>query len=421
MRQVHYLWFTNIGRRRASKVLGGGITYRPNGEEGLVRMDPRVCIPMIVLLIAACSGRGVSPDGSMEFSSVSLGSLPGGWQGSSDTLSWTDSTRRGDTTFFSRGRVVTTTSVVSDSQWIQVPAPRVSTGIPMGLFGTWQGTQLKPNSEIFTLTYGIQNPGNLRARIGIARERGLKMVISMAGGARRPYLTDGVFDMEKWKARMDQFNTPELKDVVAEAVSEGILIGNSVMDEPFNEGGPGNEANSWGPRGTMSKARVDSMCGYAKTIFPTLPQGVFHDYRLEPEGSYEVCDFITSQYRTAKGPLTEYRDGALRLCRRDRIACSFAINVLDGGKPVRKTPGQTDYAPDDCPLTTTGGRGTYFPNCRMTPDQVREAGRVLGSAGCFLTGFRYDVRFLEDTANQRAFRDVIETLRAKQTMGCIRG
>jgi hypothetical protein len=170
----------------------------------------------------------------------------------------------------------------------------------------------------------------------------------------------------------------------------------------------------------MTKARVDSMCGYSKTIFPSLPQGVFHDYRLAADSSYRVCDFIISQYRTAKGPVTQYRDGALALCRRDHHACSFAINLLDGGIPVRRSPGQTDYAAGDCPLTTTGGRGTYFPNCRMTAQQVRDAGRILGPAGCFLTGFRYDSLFMANPANQQAFRDVVTELATRLEMACIR-
>jgi hypothetical protein len=246
------------------------------------------------------------------------------------------------------------------------------------------------------------------------------MVTVMTGGARAGYLTNGVFDLTKWKVRMNGFNTPAIRAAVTQAVSEGILIGNSVMDEPFNDGGPGNEANSWGPAGTMSKARVDSLCGYAKAIFPTLPQGVFQDYRLAADSSYRVCDFIVSQYRVGKGPVTDYRDGALALCRRDRHACAFAINVLDGGIPVKRSPGQTDYAPGDCPLPTTGGRGTYFPNCRMTAQQVRDAGRILGIAGCFLTGFRYDTAFMASPANQEAFRDVVTTLAARPSVACIR-
>jgi hypothetical protein len=316
--------------------------------------------------------------------------------------------------------VVTTNVVYLDSQWIRVPDPPIPPGIPVGLFGTWDGTTLQPNTEVFTMTYAGVTPATLLARLAVARSRGVRMVTAMTGGARANYLTNGVFDMAKWQARMRSFDTPAIRSAVAQAVSDGILIGNSVMDEPFNDGGPGNESNSWGPKGTLSKARVDSMCGYAKAIFPTLPEGVFQDYRLAPDDSYLVCDFVTSQYRAAKGPLAEYKDGALALCRRDHHACSFAINVLDGGTPVQRRAGQTDYLAGDCPLTTTGGRGTYFPNCRMTADQVREAGRVLGSAGCFLTGFQYEAGFMAKPENQSAFRDVAAALASRPAVSCIR-
>ena len=108
------------------------------------------------------------------------------------------------------------------------------------------------------------------------------------------------------------------------------------------------------------------------------------------------------------------------MCRRDHHACSFAVNVLDGGIPVKRRPGQIDYLSGDCPLTTTGGRGTYFPNCRMTAEQVREAGLVLGPAGCFLTGFRYDAGFMAKPENQAAFRDIAAALAERPAAGCIR-
>jgi hypothetical protein len=310
--------------------------------------------------------------------------------------------------------------VISDSQTIRIAFPVPAGGTPFGLAGVWDGTKLAPGTELLTMTYGGETPATLLARIASARSRGVKMVTAMTGGARANYLTNGVFDMAKWKARMDGFNTAAIRSAVRQAVSEGILIGNSVMDEPFNVGGPGNEDNSWGPAGTMTKARVDSMCGYAKAIFPTLPQGVFHDYSLARDSSYKVCDFITSQYRGSKGPLAQYRDNALALCRRDRHACSFSLNLLDGGIPVKRQPGQTNYAPGDCPLTTTGGRGTYFPNCRMTAQQVRDAGRTLGVAGCFLTAWRYDSAFVANPAIQEAFRDVVAALQSVPAQSCTR-
>jgi hypothetical protein len=389
----------------------------------------------LLVALAGCSGSAEKESASLVQDSVSfaasrlevepvapvaLRAINAGWRGPTDTLPWADTAQRGDTTFFNRGRVITSTVVLTDSQWIRLSLPAALTGVPAGLFSVWDGTALKPNAELFTLTYGGESPATLLARLDVARSRGIRMVTSMTGGARANYLTAGAFDMEKWKARMKAYDTPEIRAAVARAVSEGTLLANSVMDEPFNLGNPGNEANGWGPAGTMSKARVDSMCGYARAIFPMLPQGVFHDYTMEPEGSYRVCDFLTTQYRVVKGTLAEYRDGALMLCRRDHHACSFGINVLDGGIPARRAPGKTDYAPGDCPLTTTGGRGTYFPNCRMTPAQVRDAGMVLGPAGCFLTGFRYDSAFMAKPENQQAFMEVIAVLSALPPTSCIR-
>ena len=70
----------------------------------------------------------------------------------SDTLVWTDTATRGDTTFVSRGRAVTTTAVLTDSQWVQLTPPPRRNGIPFGLFSTWDGTQLQPNAELLTMT-----------------------------------------------------------------------------------------------------------------------------------------------------------------------------------------------------------------------------------------------------------------------------
>jgi hypothetical protein len=392
-------------------------------------------LPILLVALAACSERTAQIKNNLDaaaplFQRTAVvtesepllvrrfgGSTP---QFRTDTLIWADTATRGDTTFLSRGRAITTTAVLTDSQWIRLAQPALAGGIPFGLFGLWNGTRLQPNIDVFSLTYGGESPATLMARLALARSRGVKMLTAMTGGARANYLTNGVFDMTKWKLRMSAYNTAELRAAVARAVSEGTLIGNSVMDEPFNDGGPGNEGNSWGPKGTMSKARVDSMCGYARAIFPTLPQGVFQDYHLAADGSYRVCDFITSQYADRKGPLRAYRDSALALCSRDRHACSFSINVLDGGIQAPRARGKTTWAVEDCPFTTTGGRGTYFPNCRMTAAQVREAGTILGSAGCFLSGWRYDSAFVAQPENRAAFRDVVTTLAARPAASCIR-
>jgi hypothetical protein len=309
-------------------------------------------------------------------------------------------------------RIIASAGSLADTSAITVSTPLGSgtpVGIPFGPFNAWDGAtaSLQPNTAVFTLSHNGYAPGNIVDRLALARTRGMKQLPALTGGARANYLTDGVFDMAKWKARMDLYNTPAIKAAVAAALADGTLIGESVMDEPGNTGGPGNEANSWGPAGTMTKARVDSMCGYVKAIFPGLPVGVFHDYKaFENDKSYKVCDFIVSQYRTFKGDVIDYRDGALALGRRDGHAILFSLNILDGGQRA------ANDGLWNCPLSTTGGRGTYAPNCRMTPQQVRDFGGILGSAASALIMWRYDTEVMADPAYQSAFQDVAARLAA---------
>jgi hypothetical protein len=313
-------------------------------------------------------------------------------------------------------RIIATAGVVADTSTITVTQPLGSgpagTGIPFGPFAGWAGTQLKANSENFSATFGSIGANNIVEQISVARSEGKKLMLAMAGG-HLPYLTDGVFDRAKWNAAMQTYNTPAIRDAIAKGVADGVIIGNSVMDEPHVHGI--GDGNTWGPSGTMTKARVDSMCGYVKAIFPTLPAGVVHQHLVfEPTKSYRVCDFIVSQYSAKVGSVTAFRDGALAYAKRDGIAIAFSMNILNGGI----------QAPRDglwnCPLSTTGGRGTFNPNCRMTPDQVEEFGKTLGVAGCAMLMWRYDTEFMANPANIQAFKDIAASVSSVPARSCRR-
>jgi hypothetical protein len=387
-----------------------------------------VRLPIALLALTACAERVEPPRSSRSAASGSVAGSSGidmqagnaalrvstaGWQSPPDTLAWADSTARGDTTFHGKGRLITSSVVLVDSQWIQVPVRSAKPGIPVGLLGLWDGTRLKEHSVLFTLTYGTETPSTIVARLGIARARGIKMVTAMTGGARRNYLTDGVFDFDKWKRRMDAYNTPAIRDAVAQAVNDGTLIGNSVMDEPQqSDRDSGYRTKSWGPAGTMTKARVDGLCAYVKNIFPTLPVGVFHvPIIFEPDSSYRVCEFLIAQYDYRKGEITSWRDAGLAMAKRDGIAILFSLNILDGGK-------QDKDGVWDC--ANTGGLGTFSPNCAMTPEQIRNFGKVLGPSGCALTTWRYDATFVGKPENQAAISDVAITLSRLPREPCIR-
>jgi hypothetical protein len=256
----------------------------------------------------------------------------------------------------------------------------------------------------YTMSLDGYNSGTIIGRLTEARTKKIRVLMNMTGGAHKNYLTNGVFDMAKWRAKMETYNTPAIKAAVAAAVADGTIIGNSVMDEPANT----SIYNSWGPEGTMTKARVDGMCREVKNMFPTLAVGVVHDHRIfQPEQNYQHCDFILSQYRLAKGDARSFRDGGLAFARRSGIAIAFSLNILHGG-----TPGTTCEKWGDDP------RGTL---CPMTGEQLRDWGLLLGNSGCALNMWRYEAAYFAKPEIQSALRTIAESLARLPSKPCRRG
>ena len=228
------------------------------------------------------------------------------------------------------------------------------------------------------------------------------MVLVMTGGSHERYKTDGKFDYTKWKASMDAFNTPQMRDAVREGVENGTIVMNSVMDEP--------QIKDWG--GVMTKPLLDQMAAYVKAIFPTLPVGVVvrWDWRLDER--YQVMDVILAQYQWNKGDVVAYRNNVLAQARLDGVEVLFSMNVIGGGIYSWKT--------QECPIPLTGGPSGFPPNCRVTPDQLRDWGRILGVAGCAMTFWRYDAEFWANPANVQAMNDVAATLSTVPARPCRR-
>jgi hypothetical protein len=292
------------------------------------------------------------------------------------------------------------------------PTPAASpaaAGIPFGPYGAWEGDDLKANTGVFNLSIGAFTAANIIPRLREARATRHKVILAMTGGSHNQYKTAGVFDFSKWLAKMDTYDNDAIREAVAQGVADGTIIGNSVMDEPHNT----VNQSSWGPKGTMTKALVDSMCAYVKQMFPTLPVGVVHDHEVfQPNQSYHVCEFLVDQYAARKGDVTQFRDEALAMARRDKMAIVFSLNVIDGGIQAAR---DGNWA---CSPSETEGRGSFKPNCRMTAQQVRDWGILLGSSGCALTMWRYDPEYMADPANVASFREVAAKLATLPSRSC---
>jgi hypothetical protein len=295
--------------------------------------------------------------------------------------------------------------------------PTAGTGLPYGFYRLLLNTS---DPGVLTLSAESNSPSTIATRIDYARQRGVHMMLAMTGGSHTAAnpgcclsVINGVlqFDHAKWTATLQKFNTTAIKQALAVGVADGTIIGATVMDEPYVNGQ--GDGNTWGPPGTMTKARVDSLCSEVKAMFPTLPAGAEHQHQLfEPSKSYRVCDFIVDQYGTQYGSVTAWRDAGLTMAARDHHAILFSMNVLNGGT-------QDKDGTWDC-TNGSGGKGLYSPNCRMTADQLRLVAQALGPAGCGLFMWRYDDAFAANTDNQRAFKDVSSLMAAAPARACRR-
>jgi hypothetical protein len=319
-------------------------------------------------------------------------------------------------------RVIANASGVADTAPVAVTSNLAVTSVPYGASFSWAtATTLEPGTSLLNGSLGGVTAATVVDRITAARSLKHHLMLNMIGGSHSanedgsgPLLSiiKGVlqFDPAKWGAKLQTYNTASIRQALANGIADGTVIGVSVMDEP-NVSGSG-DANTWGPPGTMTKLRVDSLCGAVKALFPTLPTGVNHRHDVfEPTKSYRVCDFIGSMYATRVGDVTAFRDGGLAMAARDHHAIWFGLNVLDGG--TQDKDGTWDCA-------GTGGLGTYSPNCRMTAAQLEAAGKVLGPAGCYFNMWRYNDQFFADLGNQSAFKTIASLLASTTTRPCRR-
>ena len=281
------------------------------------------------------------------------------------------------------------------------------TGLPFGPFNLWNSyTSVAWGPSPFTGSGNFTDPAGIVVQIAAARTKRQRLLLAMTGGSSSKYTTNGKFDMAKWKNRINQFKTTTIKNAVAAGVADGTIVGNSLLDEP--------ETKRWG--GVLTKPMLDQMASYVKAIFPTLPVGVNFGptgYQWRTSERYNVVDYSANQYNwwITAGNAAAWRDKVLAQAQHDGVTVAFSLNVLDGG--VQDRSGTYD-------CTGTGGKGTYFPNCRMTPSQLRDWGRIIGPSGCSLLLWTYDYGFITKSTNLTAIKDLAATMASKPRRSCKR-
>ena len=282
-------------------------------------------------------------------------------------------------------------------------------GIPFGPFGLWTMNQIEYGPAPFTGSHNFINADTLVLQINAARLKGHRLIVAMAGGPSSRYTTSGQFDMTKWKAVMNTYNKSALKTAVAAAVSDGTLIGDMLIDEP--------ETKQWGT--TLTKAKIDEMATYVKTIFPTLPVGVNHGppaYKWKNTETYKKVDYVVYQYAhwVTQGNLTTWKDAVLAQAKLDGVRPAFSLNILNGGKQDK---GDGLY---DCVGTDMGGMGTRYPNCNMTPTQIKTWGKTLAPLGCAMLLWEFRKAVFTKSTNLTAFAEIKTLAASKPKPSCRR-
>ena len=110
-------------------------------------------------------------------------------------------------------------------------------------------------------------------------------------------------------------------------MADGTVIGNQMIDEPETPGGATN----------ITKATLDQMAVYAKSIFPTLPQGLNHGppgYKWRATERYTKVDYVLYQYNhfITSGNIITWRDAVLAQAKLDGVRPALSLSILNGGK-----------------------------------------------------------------------------------------
>jgi PKD repeat protein len=270
-------------------------------------------------------------------------------------------------------------------------------GIPFGPRNFWNSSSTTYEAfGVFTASMGTLSSSNIVSRITAARAAGTSLVLQMTGGSPVNYTTNNAFDFNKWKAKMDTYNTTAIKAAVAAGVADGTVLGADMLDEPHGD--------EWG--GVITKAVVDTMSTYVRGIFgSTLPVGVSVRLDWRTSERFQRLDFVTTQYITAFGSVTAWRDEQLRQGALNGIAIVFSMNVCNGGAGFREV---------SCPSPPTGGFSPVSSGrCSMGAQQLIDYGTVLGPAGAGLFMWTYNSTYFGVAANQTSFATIASLLATK--------
>lgn len=274
-------------------------------------------------------------------------------------------------------------------------------GIPFGpvdLFVSWT----QPGAA-FSGTLDYANPRGIIAKLGAMRANKIRGFLKLTGeshnsvGGNDAYRTNGKFDLAKWEAALKQYDTPEIKAAITAAVADGTLLGYSMIDEPNHP--------TWG--GVFTKALLDEMARYSKSLFPTLPVAVPGPHYWRASEKYQVVDVMIPQtWRPAPGASPfAWRDSLVAAARFNGTALAPSLNLMGNALAL------------DCTPIAIGSTRCYMP-----AQQVKDWGTVLASEPyvCALFMWKYRQELFARPEYKSAFEYVAQIAKQRPAKSCRR-
>ena len=259
-------------------------------------------------------------------------------------------------------------------------------------FGPYDMYRGPGSAEGFTAGHSYADPQGLVSLLNRLRANKQRAFLALTGGGHDQYITFGKFDLLKWKAGLARYDTPVLKAALREGVTDGTILGYNMLDEAPHP--------SWG--GVLTKATVDTMAAYCKSLFPFLQCGVAADHRWRPAERYRLVDFMITQTWMERIGAEEFRDSAVAVAKRNGVALVLAINLFG----ERQTPG--------CEPRRN--------QCLMTPADVRHWGRTFVGEpyACAVILWHYEADMWSRPEYQSQFTDVANVARQRVARPCRR-
>ena len=308
-------------------------------------------LPALLLIAAGSFASNVRPFRSATSEAASY------------TTPWADTSQSGDTTFYSRGRVVTTVMVHTDSQWSA--RPPVKLGIPYG------PSALPPDS-LCTLGYTGTTlavvPGKVLDELQRTRDCHARTFPQI----RRAKLKDsyGSLSVQATASELETWPWPELCARVKDSTIVAFHVGDDVT---ANEWGPAPLATrlaQWDTIGSLIQAR----CPGAPVVLRALPT------QMEARPNWQWVTTAWAQYpgpRPRAGPPEKFFSTQVASAKRQHLGLVAGINLLNGGCGpattglcLRDVPGADIPGTRDNQYQVSAAELVYYKTVAMTDPYV---------------------------------------------------